>query len=150
MTRYLFFFLTGFAHALIILLYFDLSGEDALFYRTVGLAGAVPLFALASWLTLFSMRAGAAVASVCLLVLLYWNVAAAQQTLQWGASLDTILLMIHVVLGALALVAFITSLRYTFRSRLSWLTGTPRPSYVLKVLLAAIPVTVAVAYFLYA
>lgn len=150
MTRYLLFFLTGFAHALIILLYSDLSGEEALFYRAMGLMGAVPLFAVASWLTLFSMRAGALLALLCLLVLLYWNVAAAQHLLQQGTALDSVILMVHLALGVLALVAAVTSLRYAFRRSLPWRAGTPGAGYAIKIILATIPLLLAAAYMLYA
>ncbi|MHC2990357.1 hypothetical protein OB13_01675 [Pontibacter sp. HJ8] len=150
MTRYLLFFLTGFAHALLILLYSDLSAEYASFYRALGLAGAVALFAVASWLTLFSMRAGALVSLVSLLALLYWNGYVAQHILQQETAFDTVILAIHLVLGALALIALVTSLRYTFRRSLSWRAGTRGAGYVVKIILAAIPVSIAVAYLLYA
>jgi hypothetical protein len=150
MTRYLLFFLTGFAHALLILLYTDLAGSDTFHHRNVGLAGAVLLFAFASWLTLFSMRAGALAGMLCLLVLLYWNLAVALETTSQDTIFDTAIAIIHLVLGVLALIALLTCLRYVFRSRLSWGAGTASPGTVLKILLAAIPVTVAAAYLLYA
>jgi len=150
MTRYLLFFLTGFAYALLILLYTDLAGSDASFYRQLGLLGALPLFALASWLTLFSMRGGALVALLCLLLLLYWNAATANQTLQEGTALDTAIAVIHMTLGVLALIGLVTSLRYIFRRSLSWRTGTPAPGIVLKIILAAIPVALAAIYLQYA
>jgi hypothetical protein len=150
MTRYLLFFLTGFAYALLILLYSDLAGDDDLFYRSLGLLGALPLFAFASWLTLFSMRAGALVALLCLFLLLCWNVVTVQQTLQEETALDTAIATIHLTLGVLALIGVVTSFRYIFRRGLSWRTGTPAPGLVLKVVLAAIPVALAVVYLQYA
>jgi hypothetical protein len=149
MTRYLLFFLTGFAHALVISVYWGLKAEASSFYPVLGLAGAIPLFAVASWLTLFSMRAGALLALLAALLLLFWNAAAAQQILQ-ATTFDSILIILHIVLAVLALSAVITSARYTFRTGLSWHAGTPKPGNVLKVVLAVIPVAVVVAYLLYA
>lgn len=150
MTRYLLYFLIGFAHALLILLYSDLTESEALVHRTVGLAGAVGLFALASWLTFFSMRVGALTALPCLLAILYWNVATVQQVIRLDTPFDTVIAGIHLVLGLLALIALIICLRYIFWRGLPWSMGTRRPGLVLKVLLAAIPVAVAYVYFLYA
>ncbi|MBD1397452.1 hypothetical protein H9Q13_09765 [Pontibacter sp. JH31] len=150
MTRYLLLFLTGFAHALLILLYTDLSGDDALFYRTMGLAAAVPLFGFSSWLTLFTMRVGALLSIPSLLVLIYWNLRTAEHSMGQDTAFDTTIAIIHLVAGLLAMVTLMTSLRYVFKSELSWVRGTPSPGLILKLLLAAIPIAVAVAYVLYA
>ncbi|MFD2246709.1 hypothetical protein [Pontibacter ruber] len=145
MTRYLLFFLTGFAHVLIILLYKEVSGGPASFYPILGMAGAVPLFAFASWLTLFSMRLGAVVALLSLLLLIPWSVAAVMQALQQDTALDQVIIVIHAILILFALSALITSARYTFRRSLPWGLGTPKPGNVLKVILALIPIMMVVA-----
>ncbi|PKV67201.1 hypothetical protein [Pontibacter ramchanderi] len=150
MTRYLLLFLTGFAHALLILLYTDLTGGDALFYRRMGLMAAVPLFAFASWLTLFSMRLGALISVPSLLVLIYWNLRTVEHSLELNTAFDSVIATIHLVVGLLTLIALITSLRYVFRANLAWGRGTPTPGLVLKLILAAIPVTLGTAYLLYA
>lgn len=150
MTRYLLLFLTGFAHALLILLYTDLTGDEALYYRKMGLMAAIPLFAFASWLTLFSMRLGALVSLPCLLVLVYWNLRTVEHILAQQTPFDAVIAIIHLVVGLLAIVTLVTSLRYVFKSKLRWGAGTPSPGLVLKLLLAAIPVTLGTAYLLYA
>ncbi|PVY40501.1 hypothetical protein [Pontibacter virosus] len=149
MTRYLLLFLTGFAHALLILLYTDLTGDEALFYRRMGLMAAIPLFAFASWLTLFSMRLGALVSLPSLLVLVYWNLRTAEHSMGQAAAFDTAIAITHLVAGLLAMVALVTSLRYVFKTKLPWGAGTPSPGLILKLLLAAIPVTLGTAYLLY-
>ncbi|WP_299706237.1 hypothetical protein [uncultured Pontibacter sp.] len=150
MTRYLLLFLTGFAHALLILLYTDLTGDDALFYRNMGLAAAVPLFAFSSWLTLFTMRIGALISLPSLLVLIYWNLRTAEHSMAQDTAFDNAIAIVHLVAGLLAMVTLMTSLRFVFKSELPWGKGTPSPGLILKLLLAAIPMTVAVAYVLYA
>ncbi|MBX0333715.1 hypothetical protein K3G39_10750 [Pontibacter sp. HSC-14F20] len=150
MTRYLLLFLTGFAHALLILLYTDLTGDEALFYRKMGLMAAVPLFAFTSWLTLFSMRLGALVSLPSLLVLLYWNLRTAEHSMSQDSAFDMAIAITHLVAGLLAMATLMTSLRYVFKTNLSWGAGTPSPGLFLKLLLAAIPVTLGTAYLLYA
>ncbi|MBF8963229.1 hypothetical protein I0P70_08235 [Pontibacter sp. FD36] len=150
MTRYLLLFLTGFAHALLILLYTDLTGDEALFYRKMGLMAAVPLFAFASWLTLFSMRLGALVSLPSLLVLIYWNLRTAEHSMGQDTVFDSAIAITHLVAGLLAMVTLMTSLRYVFKSKIPWGRGTPSPGLVLKLLLAAIPATLGAAYVLYA
>lgn len=150
MTRYLLLFLTGFAYALLILLYSDLAGDEAVFNRRMGLIAAISLFAFASWLTLFSMRLGALVSLPSLLVLVYWNLRTAKLIIGQGASFDTAIAIIHLVVGLLALVTLLTSLRYVFKRRLPWGAGTPSPGLFLKLLLTVIPITLGTAYLLYA
>ncbi|GGG10245.1 hypothetical protein [Pontibacter amylolyticus] len=150
MTRYLLLFLTGFAHALLILLYTDLAGDEALFDRRMGLMAAVPLFAFASWLTLFSMRLGALVSLPCLLLLVYWNLRTAERIMGQTAAFDTAIAITHLAVGLIALVTLVTSLRYVFKTKLPWGAGTPSPGLVLKLLLTAIPITLGTAYLLYA
>ncbi|MDX5420929.1 MAG: hypothetical protein LPK07_11640 [Hymenobacteraceae bacterium] len=146
MTRYLLYFLTGFAHAFIIQLYEGLSAGPASYYPTLGLAGAVGLFAVASWLTLFNIRVGSVLALLSLLLLIPWTVTAVSQTLQQETAIDNITLIIHAVLAVLLLASLIVSVRFTFSRRLSWRKGTPKPAVFLKILLALIPVSVVVAW----
>ena len=146
MTRYLLFFLTGLAHVLVIMLYKELEGGPAAFYPVLGLAGAFPLFAVASGLTFFSMRAGAWVAMLSCLLLLPWSVAATTQALQSQTALSTVTIILHPVLITLAFSALVTSMRYVFRKNLDWKRGTHKPTYWLKLLLAAIPLLVATLF----
>jgi hypothetical protein len=150
MTRYLLFFLTGFAHALLILLYTDLDTGGSIRYRSLGLVSALLLFAFASWFTLFSVRGGALVAMLCLMVLLYWNVMVIMKTTTQDMAFDTLVALIHVVLSGLTFIAQVTCLRYIFRSSLPWAKGTPRPGLAFKVVLSAIPLTLGAAYLMYA
>ncbi|MFD2513974.1 hypothetical protein ACFSRY_08865 [Pontibacter locisalis] len=147
MTRYLLYFLTGFAHAVVILFYRGYLGAEPTTYAIAALVGAMVLFGLVSWLKLFLEKIGAVMAVLCLLALLPWTVEAGKQALEQDAFLSGALLITHAVLLSFILASFITSLRYIF-SRRSWLTGTSRPTLAGKIIVALIPIAILVAWLL--
>ncbi|WP_439880865.1 hypothetical protein ACSX1A_17130 [Pontibacter sp. MBLB2868] len=147
MTRYLLYFLTGFAHAVVILFYRGYLGAATTTYATVALVGAMVLFGLVSWLKLFLEKVGAVVAVLCLLALLPWTVEAGQQALEQDAFLSGVLLITHAALAFLVLASFITSMRYIF-SRRSWAAGTSRPGLAGKIIVALIPIAILIAWLL--
>lgn len=147
MTRYLLYFLTGFAHAVVILFYRGYLGAESTPNATVALVGAMVLFGLVSWLKLFLEKIGAVVAVLCLLALLPWTIEAGQQALEQDAFLSGVLLITHAVLAFLVLASFITSMRYIF-SRRSWLAGTPKPGVAGKIIVALIPIAILIAWLL--
>lgn len=146
MTRYLLYFLTGFAVAMFILFFRGYGGVGHSTYADVALRGAMALFGVVSWLTLFRMRIGALLALGCLLAMLPWAVRL------WGilpardSELTYYILLAHAVLSGLLLLSLIVSARYVF-GRHSWRMGTPTPGLFIKIILSLIPLAVVAAWF---
>lgn len=61
------------------------------------------------------------------------------------ADVTQVVLILHAALSLLTLASLIVSARYTFR-RGSWKTGIASPCFILKVILAAIPIAEVVAW----
>lgn len=147
MTRYLLYFLTGFAHALIILVYRGYLGIEPSLYSTMALISGMVLFGIVSWLKLYLERIGAIAAILCVLAIIPWTLDAGRDALAYDAFLSGVLLIVQGVLLFFLLATFITSLRYVF-SRGSWLAGTSSPSLVGKIIFSIIPIAIVVAWLL--
>ncbi len=115
-------------------------------YSIAALVGAMALFGVVSWLTLYRVRIGAAVALLCLLAQVPWALRSWQTIPQRDSELTSYILVVHGVLSGLVLCAFIVSARYAF-GRHSWRAGTPSPGLFLKIVLTLIPLLVAAAWF---
>lgn len=116
-------------------------------YSDVALRAGMALFGLASWITLFRIKAGALLALLCSLAMVPWLVRVGLRV--WEASINApqVLQIIHVVLAVLAFFTILVSARYTF-GRGSWGSGTSAPGFVLKLLLALIPLAVVTGWLL--
>ncbi|GAA4423609.1 hypothetical protein GCM10023188_02620 [Pontibacter saemangeumensis] len=147
MTRYLLYFLTGFAVATFILFFRGYGGAPHTVYSDAALVGAMTLFGMASWLTLFKVKPGALLALLCLLTMVPWAVRAWQRILVSEVSFIQVILIVHAVMSGLVLLSLIVSLRYVFR-RGSWGSGTTAPGFLLKIILALIPLAVVVTWFI--
>jgi hypothetical protein len=147
MTRYLLYFLTGLAVATVILFFRGYAAVPHTVYSDAALIGAMVLFGIASWLTLFTVKPGALLALLSLLSMLPWAIRAWLRILSSDdAAFTQVILIVHAVLAGLVLISLIVSLRYTF-SRGSWRSGTTAPGLILKILLALIPLAVVAAWF---
>jgi len=146
MTRYLLYFLTGFAVATFILFFRGYGSAPHSIYSDAALVAAMALFGVVSWVTLFKMRAGALLALLCLLTILPWALRLWGIISERESDLTPYILAAHAVLSGLVLLALIVSARYTF-SRHSWKAGTPAPGLFLKIILTLIPLAVVVVWF---
>ena len=147
MTRYLLYFLTGFAHALIILIYRGYMGIEPTLYSTVALVSGMVLFGIVSWLKLYLERIGAIMAILCVLAIVPWTIDAGRRVLAYDAFLSGVLLIVQGVLLLFLLATFITSLRYVF-SKGSWLSGTSTPGVAGKIIFSIIPIAIIVTWLL--
>ncbi|MCJ8163750.1 hypothetical protein MKJ04_02785 [Pontibacter sp. E15-1] len=145
MTRYLLYFLTGVAVATFILFFRGYGGVPHSVYSDAALVGAMALFGVASWLTLYKMRIGATVALLCLLAQVPWVLRLWQIIPHRDSSLTSYVLLVHGVLSGLVLCALVVSARYVL-GRHSWAAGTPTPGFVLKIILTLLPLAVAAAW----
>ena len=147
MTRYLLYFLTGVAIATVILFFRGYVAVPHNVYSDVALGAGMVLFGVASWVMLFRIRIGSALALLCALAAVPWLVRIGLRV--WSpeaeTSLTQVVRSIHLVVLVLVLLSGVVSARYTF-SRGSWRAGTAAPGFVLKILLAAIPLAVAVTW----
>jgi hypothetical protein len=146
MTRYLLYFLTGFAAATLILFFRGYAAAPHSVYSDAALVGAMVLFGIASWLTLFKVKMGALLALLSLLTMLPWAVRGWLRVLEPNAAVLQVILIVLAALSGLMLLSLIVSLRYTF-SRGSWRSGTTAPGLFLKIFLALIPLAVVAAWF---
>jgi hypothetical protein len=146
MTRYLLYFLTGLAVATVILFFRGYAAVPHSVYSDAALVGAMVLFGVSSWLTLFKVKPGTLLALLSLLTMLPWAARAWTRILESDAAIAQVILIVHAVLSGLVLISLVISLRYTF-SRGSWRSGTTAPGFILKILLALIPLAVVVAWF---
>ena len=146
MTRYLLYFLTGFAVATIILFFRGYAGVPHSDLSNAALVGAMVLFGIASWLTLFNVKGGTLLALLSMLTMLPWVISAWMRMSGLEAAIAKVVLVVHAVLSGLVLLSLVTSLRYIF-SRHSWRVGTATPGLILKILLSLIPLAVLVAWF---
>ncbi len=147
MTRYLLYFLTGFAHALVILFYRGYLDAVPTTYSTVALVSGMALFGIASWLKLFLEKIGALMALLCILAIAPWTIETGRDVLEHDAFLSGVLLITHAVLAFFALATFITSLRYVIQKG-SWTAGTTNPGFVTKIILSIIPVAIIITWLL--
>ncbi|WP_162054052.1 hypothetical protein [Pontibacter pamirensis] len=147
MTRYLLYFLTGFAVATVILFFRGYASVPHSTVSNAALVGAMALFGIASWLTLFKVKIGTLLALLSLLAAIPWVINAWMSITASEAAFTQIISIVHAVLSVLVLISLIVSLRYTFR-RGSWRSGTTAPGIVLKILLTLIPLAVLVAWFI--
>ena len=147
MTRYLLYFLTGVAVATAILFFRGYVAVPQSVSSNAALVGAMVLFGIASWLTLFKERISAVLALLCLLAMLPWVVRAWGRIAELEAAFTQVILILHAVLSGLVLISLVTSLRYVFGSG-SWWSGTNSPGLFLKILLTLIPLAVAAAWFI--
>jgi hypothetical protein len=145
MTRYLLYFLTGFAHALVILFYRGYLGEAPTFNSSLALISGMVLFSIVSWLKLFIEKAGAIIAIICILALLPWTIEAGNKVLEMEAFLSGVMLITHAVLLVLIIASLITSLRYIFSQR-PWFGGSSRPGLIGKIFAALIPIALLIAW----
>ncbi|RDV14368.1 hypothetical protein DXT99_14685 [Pontibacter diazotrophicus] len=147
MTRYLLYFLTGFAVATVILFFRGYASVPQSAFSNAALVGAMALFGVASWLTLFRVKIGTLLALLSLLAMLPWVVSAWMRIAELEVTITQILIIVLAVLSGLVLISLIVSLRYTF-GRGSWGSGTTAPGIILKILLTLIPLAVLVAWFI--
>ena len=147
MTRYLLYFLTGFAHALVILIYRGYMGINPTIYSTVALLSGMVLFGIVSWVKLYLERIGAVMAVLCVLAIVPWVIDAGRKVLAYDAFLSGVLIITQGVLLLFLLATFVTSLRYVF-SRGSWLSGTSTPGLAGKLFFSAIPIAIIVTWLL--
>jgi hypothetical protein len=149
MTRYLLYFLTGVAIATVILFFRGYVAVPHNVYSDVALIAGMALFGLASWATLFRIKIGSVLTLLCVLAVIPWLVRIGLRVWSPEAeiSIKQIVQIIHLVLSVLVLFSGIVSARDIFR-RGSWQVGTGTPGFVLKLILAAIPLTVMVAWLL--
>ncbi|MBC5994162.1 hypothetical protein [Pontibacter cellulosilyticus] len=147
MTRYLLYFLTGFAHALVILIYRGYMGIEPTIYSNIALVSGMVLFGIVSWLKMYLERIGAIMALLCVLAIVPWTIDAGRKVLAYDAFLSGVLLIVQGVLLFFLLATFATSMRYVL-SRGSWLTGTSTPGPVGKIIFSAIPIAIIVTWLL--
>jgi hypothetical protein len=147
MTRYLLYFLTGFAHALVILFYRGYLDAAPTTYSTIALVSGMALFGIASWLKLFLEKIGALMAVICVVAITPWTVEAGREALSHDAFLSGVLVITHAVLLFFALATFVTSLRYVI-SKGSWLTGTTNPGFITKIIISIIPIAIIIIWLL--
>ncbi|WP_299818455.1 hypothetical protein [uncultured Pontibacter sp.] len=147
MTRYLLYFLTGFAHALVILIYRGYMGIEPTVYSTTALVSGMVLFGVVSWLKLYLERIGAIMALLCVLAMFPWAVDAGRKVLEYDAFLSGVLIVTQSMLLLLALATFATSMRYVL-SKVPWARGTSTPGPVAKVILSVIPITIIIIWLL--
>ncbi|MBF9253114.1 hypothetical protein I2I11_07405 [Pontibacter sp. 172403-2] len=145
MTRYLLYFLTGVAIASVILFFRGYVAVPHTVYSDVALRAGMLLFGMASWLTLFRIKAGSLLALLCLLAVVPWLVRIGLRVWSPGADVLQAVLILHAALSVLALASLTVSARYTL-GRSSWKAGTASPGLMMKVILAAIPVAVVAAW----
>ncbi|MFD2999824.1 hypothetical protein ACFS7Z_05600 [Pontibacter toksunensis] len=145
MTRYLLYFLTGFAIATVILFFRGYAAVPHSVYSNTALVAAMALFGLASWITFFKERAGALLALLSLLAMLPWVINAWMRIADLEANITQIVTIIHAVLSGLVLMSLITSLRYTLGSS-SWRAGTRSPGLFLKILFTLVPLAVLITW----
>ncbi|PRY15019.1 hypothetical protein CLV24_103258 [Pontibacter ummariensis] len=147
MTRYLLYFLTGFAVATVILFFRGYASVPQSAYSDAALVAAMVLFSMATWLTLFNVKAGTLLALLSLLTMVPWLFRAWIRIAELEAALAQVILIVHGVLSGLVLVALVVSLRYAF-SRGSWRSGTTAPGLFLKILLTLLPLAVLAAWLI--
>ncbi|MCX2740543.1 hypothetical protein [Pontibacter anaerobius] len=147
MTRYLLYFLTGVATATVILFFRGYVSVPHNVYSDVALMAGMALFGLASWVTLFRIKLGALLALLCSLAMVPWLVRVGLRV--WDASINApqVLQIVHAAMAVLAFFSLVVSARYMF-SRGSWGAGTAAPGFVLKLLLALIPLAVVTGWLL--
>lgn len=147
MTRYLLFFLTGVATATVILFFRGYVSVPHNVYSDVALRSGMVLFGLTSWLTLFRIKAGALLALLCSLAIAPWLVRVGLRV--WDASVNApqVVQFVHLGVSVLVFFSLVVSVRYVF-SRGSWRSGTSAPGFVLKLILAAIPLAILITWFL--
>jgi len=145
MTRYLLYFLTGVAIASIILFFRGYVAVPHNVYADVALLAGMVLFGFASWVTLFRIKIGSVLALLCTLAAVPWLVRIGLRVWLPDTNVTQLVLILHAALSALTLGSLIISARYTF-SHGSWKAGTASPGFILKVILAAIPIGVVVAW----
>lgn len=147
MTRYLLFFLTGVATAMVILFFRGYASVPHNVYSDVALRAGMVLFGLASWVTLFLIKPGALLALLCSLAQVPWLVRAGLRVWDASSNVPQVLQIVHVAVSVLVFFSLVVSVRYVF-SRGSWGSGTTAPGILLKLFLMAIPLAVVVAWFL--
>lgn len=115
-------------------------------YSDVALRAGIVLFGLTSWLTLFRIKAGALLALLCSLAIVPWLVRVGLRV--WDASINSpqIVQFVHLGVSVLVFFSLVVSIRYVV-SRGSWRSGTTAPGFVLKLILAAIPLTILITWF---
>ncbi|GAB3542227.1 hypothetical protein GCM10027443_42730 [Pontibacter brevis] len=145
MTRYLLYFLTGFAVATVILFFRGYASVPHSTYSNAALVAAMALFGLASWITFFKERAGALLALLGLLAMLPWVVNAWMRIADLETSITQIVTIVHAVISGFVLISLIISLRYTFGSG-SWQAGTRSPGLFLKILFTLLPLAVLITW----
>ncbi|WP_347159911.1 hypothetical protein [Pontibacter chitinilyticus] len=149
MTRYLLYFLTGVAIATVILFFRGYAAAPHNAYSDVALVAGMTLFGLASWVTLFRIKVGSIVALLCVLAVVPWLARIGLRV--WSPEVDiaftTVLRLIHLALALLVLSSGIVSARYTF-SHGSWRSGTAAPGFILKLILAFIPLALVAGWLL--
>lgn len=146
MTRYLLYFLTGFAVATVILFFRGYAAVPHSAYSNAALVAAMALFGWASWITFFKERAGALLALLSLITMLPWVVNAWIRIADLESTITQIVTIVHAVLSGLVLICLITSLRYTFGSG-SWRAGSRSPGLFLKILFTLLPLAVLITWF---
>ncbi|WP_242921614.1 hypothetical protein [Pontibacter liquoris] len=149
MTRYLLYFLTGVAIATVILFFRGYVLVPHTIYSDIALPAGMALFGLASWVTLFRIKLGSVLALLCVLAVVPWLVRIGLRV--WSPdteiAIKQVVQIIHLVLSVLLLFSGIVSARYLIRPG-SWQAGTPTPGFVLKLILAAIPLAVVAGWLL--
>lgn len=115
-------------------------------YSDVALRAGIVLFGLTSWLTLFRIKAGALLALLCSLAIVPWLVRVGLRV--WDASINApqIVQFVHLGMSVLVFFSLVVSIRYVV-GRGSCRSGTTAPGFVLKLILAAIPLTILITWF---
>lgn len=147
MTRYLLYFVTGMATATVILFFRGYVSVPHTVYSDVALRVAMVLLGVASWLTLYRVKAGALLALLCCTGMAPWLLRVNMFVWRTGSRAPEYVQLAHAILAVLVAVSLLVSLRYVL-SRGAWRTGTSSPGPVVKVLLTLLPLAVVAAWFL--